>query len=68
MLIAYLDLAARHMTMKERSERIKTKRDEFVKEDSLKEGVVPWNVRWKRYKRFFCTSKTPKSSLGKLKK
>jgi hypothetical protein len=68
MLCNYIDLAGRHMTMKEKVERIKTKRDEFVTNDPLKEGKVPFAVKWKRYKRFFCTSKTPPSSLSKLKK
>ena len=68
MLFDYVDLAGRHMTKKEWSERRKAQRDGCIYKDPLKEGEVSWSVRWKRYKRFFCTSRNPPSSLHKLKK
>lgn len=64
MLFEYLGLVSRHLTQKELKARLQcTKENLLGKENDFKNKSVPCGLKMKRFYRFFCAKKIPKSQL-----
>ena len=63
MLIDYIDLVSRHLSQKERASRKRALRDMCLKDDPKLEEPVGFKLGCKRFYRFFCKRKVPKSNI-----